>query len=256
MTGPRLVKKVLKGTTTAPRSTAPAVPQAVYPHAGKDGTVTFVDNRAMTGRRSVGMGIDASVTGLSVALVDAEGAYFIWRLTPKTKVSRQGEGKPYRLREIDEFLENRFRNIKAQSQVQHVCLEGYAFTSAMATTAGEVGGLVRLKLLKHFKEPVGFPTIPVPSQLKKFITGSGKGDKNVILKAVYKRWGLDVSDDNMADAFGLAKMALAISTGDTDYGYEADVLAKLRPHSEWDQQSRLEMAADSPPARSRKTAAS
>ncbi len=39
-----------------------------------------------------------------------------------------------------------------------------------------------------------------PTQAKKFLTGKGNCDKNLILKEVFKRYGIDVDDDNIADA--------------------------------------------------------
>jgi hypothetical protein len=39
--------------------------------------------------------------------------------------------------------------------------------------------------------------------LKKWIIGKGQGEKDLILKELYKRYDFDVSDDNIADAVGL-----------------------------------------------------
>jgi Holliday junction resolvasome RuvABC endonuclease subunit len=45
-----------------------------------------------------------------------------------------------------------------------------------------------------------------PPTLKKYVTGSGKGNKNVMLQRVYRNWGAQFTDDNLADAFGMAHM--------------------------------------------------
>lgn len=268
MTGPRLVK-VLASEPPAgvppphgAEGPCPSPPPVAGPSKGKDGTVHWAEHRGITRlngeRRPVGLGIDPSPTGLAFAIVDAD-TYHVWRLKPRTKVTREGEGRPYRLREIAEFIEARIRNLSFQVDVRHICLEGYAFGQAGAAhSMGEVGGILRLKLLNSpWPEPLCFPTLVVTSQLKKFATGAGNAEKSQILKAVYKKWGVDLDDDNMADAFTLAKMAFAISAGDTDYGYEADVLANLRLHSEWDQQSRLQLPPSAKSrARSKRTAAS
>lgn len=90
-----------------------------------------------------------------------------------------------------------------------VTIEGYAFGSdtAWATSLRELGGIVRYHLRK-----ARLPLVEVtPTQLKKFATGDGRADKNIVLKEVFKRWELDLSDDNMADAFVLAKIGVALS---------------------------------------------
>lgn len=62
-------------------------------------------------------------------------------------------------------------------------------------------------ILELFLEDVKNHIIYVaPTQLKKFITGSGKGDKSKIMKDVYKRWNFDSQTSDEADAFGLWKI--------------------------------------------------
>lgn len=47
-----------------------------------------------------------------------------------------------------------------------------------------------------------------PGTLKKFVTGKGTGKKELMLKEVYKKWGEDFDDNNVCDAYCLARMAL------------------------------------------------
>lgn len=68
-----------------------------------------------------------------------------------------------------------------------------------------------------------------PSQLKLFATGKGNSAKEVILQQVYKRWGVEFSDNNQADAFVLAKIGeayLGATDGLTDF--QLDVIANLK----------------------------
>jgi len=44
-----------------------------------------------------------------------------------------------------------------------------------------------------------------PTTLKKFATGRGNAQKSLMLQRIYKRWGIDVEDDNLADAYALAR---------------------------------------------------
>lgn len=73
-----------------------------------------------------------------------------------------------------------------------------------------------------------------PTQLKKFACGSAGSAKNPVkkehvLKAVFQRWGLDVNDNNVADAIVLNFIARAL-VGEWECQIDAqrDVLAKLR----------------------------
>jgi len=83
-------------------------------------------------------------------------------------------------------------------------IEGVSFASS-GQTALQMGYL-QFSIREHILYVLGQGFIDVsPLQLKKFALGKGSGDKNLILKEVYKRWGYDTDNDNLADAFVLAK---------------------------------------------------
>ena len=92
----------------------------------------------------------------------------------------------------------------------------------------ELGTLVRYKLLKG-----GFPFRTVaPNQLKKFCLGKGNGGKELILKGIYKKWGIDVDNNNIADAVVLAYISKALyySINEMDIEllkYEIEVVKKV-----------------------------
>ena len=68
-----------------------------------------------------------------------------------------------------------------------------------------------------------------PSQLKKFATGKGNVDKNVVIKEVYKRFGIDTDDDNTADAVVLGYIGLALTDEYVPTTQEQwDVIADIR----------------------------
>jgi Holliday junction resolvasome RuvABC endonuclease subunit len=52
--------------------------------------------------------------------------------------------------------------------------------------------------------------IVAPQTLKKFITGSGKGDKNMILLKAFQKWGKEFTDDHTCDAYGLARIGMEV----------------------------------------------
>lgn len=68
-----------------------------------------------------------------------------------------------------------------------------------------------------------------PTQLKKFVTSNHQAKKSEMMKAVYKKWGYDAETDNIADAYGLAKLAEAIHNESLELTkYELDVVQKIK----------------------------
>ena len=92
----------------------------------------------------------------------------------------------------------------------------------------ELGTMVRYKVLLN-----GNPILTVaPTQLKKFVLGKGNGAKELVLKGVYKKWAVDVSSNNLADACTLAFMARAIYNEQNGIDqnllkYEDEVIKKI-----------------------------
>jgi Holliday junction resolvasome RuvABC endonuclease subunit len=94
-----------------------------------------------------------------------------------------------------------------RSNPKLVVVEGFAY--GRANQAHQMGGLgytVRRKL-----QEAGFRWIEVaPKALKKFVSGNGNANKDVMLKNVYKRFGIDTDDNNIADAIGLLHIGMAL----------------------------------------------
>ena len=78
-----------------------------------------------------------------------------------------------------------------------VYIENYGFASkGRVVYQGELGGIVRYMLWKH---GIKYYDVP-PTTAKKLLTGRGNCEKSLVLKELYKRYKIDVSDDNIADA--------------------------------------------------------
>ena len=90
-----------------------------------------------------------------------------------------------------------------------VLIEGYAFGAkgSSGISLGELGGVTRLAL---WDEKIPYIEVP-PTQVKKFITGKGGAQKDIVLKEVFKRYGADFDDNNIADAFALTQLGRAIT---------------------------------------------
>ena len=97
---------------------------------------------------------------------------------------------------------------------------------------GEVAGTAKL-----WMHQLGIPWREVAATtLKKYVTGSGAGKKEVMWLGAYKRWGVEPTDleknDNVLDAYCLARAALALMWAEEDpttmTKAERETLAKIR----------------------------
>jgi Holliday junction resolvasome RuvABC endonuclease subunit len=163
------------------------------------------------------MGIDQSYTGYAMTLIGTDGTrYHTWLAKSPSTCDPID-----RLVALREFVKGVFENLNPDLFfVGAVAMEGYAYSSTMGHMAGELGGVTKLLL-----NDMGMrPTIVAPAQLKKYITGKGTGvKKNQILLHVFKKWDIEFSDDNMADSYGLARIAAKLSST----SYEEDVIKAL-----------------------------
>lgn len=167
------------------------------------------------------VGIDQSYTGFGLTVINAttgEHTSFLGRFD-LAKYEDQGR----RLAAVQHWL----RDCLTGWDVDLVCMEGYANGAKFGREmAGELGGAVKLHFTKNL---LTFPISVPPTSVKKFATGSGTAKKNEILLSVYKRWGVEFRDDNLADSFVLARIAEAIDKKPTDLPkFQQEVLSKLK----------------------------
>lgn len=221
-----------------------------------NGTV-FVNGGALDSGEVLALGLDPSLTGFGMSLVAPSGAWACWRLKTRTKVDKRGVGQPDRLNEIENWLTWHFQTWRLRRvEIGHVVKEGYSFGSkGHQHDIGELHGIVSRVLYTSFPIPIKYPTIVAPQSLKKYILGSANAEKSQILKTVYQRWGVDLPDDNMADAYGLARIGLAIMGEPVAYAFQQDVLDALQRHTQWHQPP-TDNTSRSPSSRRRKSRSS
>jgi crossover junction endodeoxyribonuclease RuvC len=63
-----------------------------------------------------------------------------------------------------------------------------------------------LRLFLHERK-IPFKVV-APNTLKKFVTGKGNSKKNQMMLHAFKKWKMEFDDDNLCDAYGLARMSL------------------------------------------------
>lgn len=149
-------------------------------------------------------GLDLSLTAAGFANIDANGeiTHKIFGV-PKKNYKHTWERIKAFIDYLDKWLE--------ETKTKFVVIEDYLVSPHFNTTKQlvELGACVRMHL---YLKGIPFITV-VGSQLKKFATGSGNAKKSVIIKELYKDHGINVDDDNLADACYLSMMCKALATG-------------------------------------------
>jgi crossover junction endodeoxyribonuclease RuvC len=148
-------------------------------------------------RERLYMGLDPSLTGTGIAFIHA-GRLKTFRLVP-----------PAKMRGVErlDWLSVQMEETLSAYGPDQVAIEAYSFGSrnSHAHALGEAGGAFRLALYRR-----GVATIEVPpTSLKKFATGSGTAEKATVAKELYKRFGVDLSNNDEVDAAGLALACMA-----------------------------------------------
>ncbi len=171
------------------------------------------------------LGLDLSLTGSGVSVINVNGE-ILWSKKLSCKVTGV---ERLRLLEMDlmSMLD------MYSSQIQLAAIESPAYGvkdgGGRLFELGEWAGITKLNLHK-----LGIKFIMVaPTQLKKYILGKSdsksSSTKDLIMLDIYKKWGIEIRDNNIADSYVLARIA-------RDYSHDPDglessqkeVLAKLK----------------------------
>lgn len=151
------------------------------------------------------IGLDPSLTGTGVVVMDGFGHL----VDLKVFSSKACGSKVHERMERFNRLVESVRSIVAAENPSIICIEGYSYGSSTGGVSDRVeyGGLLR-----HMLWRFGHIEIHevVPTSLKKWSTGKGKGDKTPVIAALTKRYGVVFESDNEYDAYALARIALQI----------------------------------------------
>jgi crossover junction endodeoxyribonuclease RuvC len=143
------------------------------------------------------VGMDPSYNGFAIVVLDQDANIIEQKL-----FGSESEEVEDRLIE----LEKEFKFIPNIISLHSVCIEGPSFASkgAFVLQMGALHYMIRL-MLKRKK--IQYQVV-APGTLKKFVTGDGRAKKDLMLLKVFKKWGVEFDNDNLADAYSLARMAL------------------------------------------------
>ena len=139
-------------------------------------------------------GIDLSLTGTGIVTLNENFDILHEQLIstyPKTSIEK-------RIMTIVEGI--------CDNKLQFINIEGLAF-GARGQRMLELGGLHYHCRLELSKQNLKYQ-ITEPGVLKKFVTGKGNAKKELMLMRVFKKWGVEFEDNNLCDAYCLARMIL------------------------------------------------
>ncbi len=158
------------------------------------------------------MGIDPSLTSTGIVVL-RDGEIEI----AQTTQNRPELGTIYRVHLILHQIIGRLNDIndtykpELSQAPDLIVIEGFSYGSKGRSVfdTAYLGWRIREEL-ERLKNSANTPWIEVtPSQLKKFATSQGTAPKEIILQQIYKRWGVELHDNNQGDAFVLAKIGEA-----------------------------------------------
>ena len=150
-------------------------------------------------------GIDPSLTGFAVCVMTSDGLFDTKRWCTHYLGHRVDSRMDRMLPLVEEVID-----YLDQWTPQIICIEGYAFGSNARGTMEriELGGILRADL--HVSTSAVIHEV-APMTLKKFCTGSGKGDKTAMIAQITKKWRVEFEDSDRYDAYGLARLAMCLA---------------------------------------------
>ena len=144
------------------------------------------------------LGLDIS-THTGYAFGDGQGKYKLGVITykphPTERFIRWGD------------YARKLGNLITDNPVDVCCIEGYGYANhhTLAPLV-ELGTVLRMMLRER---EVPWFEVP-PTTLKMFISGAGNSKKQQMMLALHVNFGLEIKDDNMADAQSLALFTEAL----------------------------------------------
>ena len=162
------------------------------------------------------VGLDISITGTGVVVLDKQLQIAVAECV-KTKPQDDWYGR------VNNIVSRVFSYIPAPV-VCAVFVEDYAFAAkGQVFNIAELSGIIKFRL---WSDAYPFLRIP-PTSLKKFTTATGTAPKELMMKEVYKRYGVDFNDNNVADAYALARMGYAITQQVNVPAYQKDAIKNV-----------------------------
>lgn len=146
------------------------------------------------------VGLDPSYNGFAIIVVDKNGEIVEQKLL-SSNTDDEAEDRIIELEKEFKFIPNIYC-------LETVYIEGPSYSSQGAFVL-QMGALHYYLRIFFRKKNIDYKII-APGTLKKYVAGEGKGNakKDLMLLKTFQKWGVAFEDNNLADAYGLARMAL------------------------------------------------
>lgn len=162
------------------------------------------------------IGIDQSVRHTGVCVLDASGSLCLLELIEPPKTL---DGSKHLV-----YIRDSLKQILSKFNVTVAVMEGYSFNSMNKKfMLGEVGATIKLCIY----DTTASLYDAAPTQLKKFVTGRGDASKEDVMTHLHSQYGVVITDDNLADAYGLAQIALQIHEKNSTKRYQLEVVKQI-----------------------------
>ena len=148
------------------------------------------------------LGLDLSLTATGICIL-GENNKIVLLNTIET------ESKPY-ITIQDRWYRYKYILQQIIEYIRPFSFSGVAIENYSLASRGKIVQLVELGTLvrDYIIGPDIFILEPTPTQVKKYLLGKvQKGAKNIMCREVYKKYKIDIDDDNQVDAFILAMIA-------------------------------------------------
>lgn len=158
----------------------------------------------------ISIGLDLSLTKTGYAILKGDGTVISSGLVKSKPVEDNPVAETRRIVGIvDDIFDKIFEALDTVSAPNIVAIEGLAYGVKHATALTQLAALnyiIRMRLVE-----MEWPFVIVaPTSLKKFITGSGNGDKDRMMMVVFKDYGFEALDNNVNDAYALSIVGLSV----------------------------------------------
>lgn len=152
------------------------------------------------------LGLDVSMCSTGIVVLDDIGSLVESRIVKSVAndgtVARRMERIEMIVREVLKFVTDYSPKV--------ICIEGYSMGSraGQIIQIAELGGLLRYSICRQCNAVYEV----APKTLKKWATGKGNCEgKTPVVVAVMKRYGVSFDNDDLFDAYSLARMAYQIA---------------------------------------------
>lgn len=150
-------------------------------------------------------GIDPSFTGTGLVIIDQLKSIVLQEVISTNSKDETSD-------RIQEILNRILNKLNEHNNLEKIYIEGLSYGSN-GKAFSQLSGLYFFVLINlQNKFPLTeIKSIP-PSTLKKFITGKGNSKKDLVLLNVYKKFGIEFNNSDLADSFSLAMLSYDTNT--------------------------------------------